>query len=75
MLYADNVLFLIHSWNTLYPIYFDKDRTLEQGRRVPKALGSTSPTVNDVAMAAKQLGFHFEVEASRSKQEQMHEQS
>ncbi len=39
----------------LWPIYFDRARSRSNGRRVPKKVAVNSPTVEDIAIAAKRL--------------------
>ncbi|MES1909168.1 MAG: hypothetical protein MHM6MM_001958 [Cercozoa sp. M6MM] len=41
----------------LYPAYFDKNRSIKQGRRVSKELAVKHPTAHDIAEAAAQLGL------------------
>ena len=55
----------IRQWHVLYPIYFDRDRTLEQGRRVSKDLCIAQPTLHDLAQGAKQCGYRVHIEASK----------
>jgi len=50
----------------LWPEYFDNSLTKNSGRRVPKKLASTSPTVEDIAKAAKKLKMTPKIERSKS---------
>lgn len=50
----------------LWPEYFDNSLTKNSGRRVPKKLASTSPTVEDIARAAKRLKLNPKIERSKS---------
>lgn len=54
--------FLIR-WNCVYPLYFDKGRSLAEGRRVPQALAIERPTTLHVTLALEYLGgFEFALE-------------
>ncbi|KAJ2781705.1 signal recognition particle subunit [Coemansia javaensis] len=44
-------------WVCLYPLYFDRGRSLRDGRRVPSALAVDAPHGRQVSMAAKEAGF------------------
>lgn len=44
----------------VWSIYFDINRTREQGRRVPKKLAVASPKVEELQRAAKRLGLQPE---------------
>jgi len=46
----------------LWPLYFDARRSREEGRRVPRRLAVDSPTVEEIATAAKALGLSPTVE-------------
>ncbi len=50
----------------LYPAYFDAGRTRDRGRRVAKKWAVESPTVDEVAAAAKALGLEPQVEAGKA---------
>ena len=50
----------------LYPAYFDVSRSREEGRRVAKRFAVESPTVQEVASAAKALGLEPKVEEDRA---------
>jgi signal recognition particle subunit SRP19 len=50
----------------LWPEYFDNSLTKNLGRRVPKKLASSSPTVEDIAKAAKRLKLKPKIERSKS---------
>lgn len=48
----------------IYPIYFDAERTVSQGRRVPKTLAKSNPQAKDVLNAiTKVLGLQAELES------------
>lgn len=49
----------------LYPAYFDAVRTRASGRRVAKKWAVESPTVEDVASAARALGLDPKVEPDK----------
>jgi signal recognition particle subunit SRP19 len=50
----------------LYPEYFTGKYTRAEGRRVSKKLAKPSPTVEDLAKAAKKLGLSPVVEKDKS---------
>lgn len=45
----------------LWPVYFDSNKTRQQGRRVPKNLAVASPKLEEIQKAAKDIGFQVEV--------------
>ena len=49
----------------LYPAYFDLGRSREDGRRVAKKFAIESPTVEEIAAAAKALGLQPQVEEGK----------
>lgn len=46
----------------LWPQYFDKNRPVRLGRRVPLGIATPEPTVQDLANAARKLGYQVEVD-------------
>jgi signal recognition particle subunit SRP19 len=50
----------------LYPAYFDLGRSRDQGRRVAKKWAVETPTVEEVAAAAKALGLQPQVEDDKA---------
>ena len=46
----------------IYPVYLNSERSIGQGRRVPKEACPKNPTVQDVAMLASKLGLRVVVE-------------
>lgn len=46
----------------LYPIYFDREATRDEGRRVPKNLAVENPKVESIAKAAKSLDLKPKIE-------------
>ncbi|MEM3586185.1 MAG: signal recognition particle subunit SRP19/SEC65 family protein [Candidatus Jordarchaeaceae archaeon] len=46
----------------LYPEYFDSKITRGKGRRVPLNISVPSPTLEELALVSKRLGYDFEVE-------------
>ena len=49
----------------LYPAYFDLGRSREDGRRVARKFAIESPTVEEIAAAAKALGLQPQVEEGK----------
>ncbi|ORX74793.1 signal recognition particle, SRP19 subunit [Linderina pennispora] len=45
-------------WVCLYPLYFDKARSVEQGRKVPQSLAVEQPFARQIAAAVKEVGFN-----------------
>ncbi|KUG19568.1 MAG: signal recognition particle subunit SRP19/SEC65 family protein [Methanomicrobiaceae archaeon] len=46
----------------LYPCYFDASLKRREGRRVPRSMAIKSPTITDLANAAKKAGLTYRVE-------------
>ncbi len=47
----------------LYPVYFDAERSREDGRRITRKAAVHAPTVEEIAAAADALGLKPKVEA------------
>ncbi|MEM2145672.1 MAG: signal recognition particle subunit SRP19/SEC65 family protein [Candidatus Jordarchaeaceae archaeon] len=47
----------------LYPEYFDSKITRGKGRKVPLKLSVPSPTLEELALVSKRLGYYFEMDA------------
>ncbi|MFO8133379.1 MAG: signal recognition particle subunit SRP19/SEC65 family protein [Thermoplasmatota archaeon] len=47
----------------LWPLYFDRGVSRQQGRRVPRDMAVKNPSVDDVAAAARKLQLDPEVDA------------
>jgi signal recognition particle subunit SRP19 len=45
----------------LWPIYFDSKKTRAEGRRIPKKLAKTSPTLGMIEKALRNLGFSYKL--------------
>ncbi|MCK4280969.1 MAG: signal recognition particle subunit SRP19/SEC65 family protein [Candidatus Lokiarchaeota archaeon] len=45
-----------------WPQYFDKNRTINQGRRLPKNLAIEKVTLDDIEKAVKALGYEYKIE-------------
>lgn len=50
----------------LWPEYFDKSLTKNQGRRVPLKLALNNPTTDEIAKAAKRLKLNPKVESNKA---------
>ncbi|UCG68994.1 MAG: signal recognition particle subunit SRP19/SEC65 family protein [Thermoplasmata archaeon] len=50
----------------LYPEYFTSKYSRSEGRRIPKKMAKSSPTVEDIEKAAKSLGLNPVVEKDKS---------
>ncbi|KAJ2742133.1 signal recognition particle subunit [Coemansia sp. BCRC 34301] len=53
-------------WICLYPLYFDKSRSVEKGRRVPLVLAIDSPHARQLSVAVKEVGFNVCYEPNKS---------
>lgn len=49
----------------VYPSYLARGASRTEGRRVPAALTVTDVTIEDLAQAAKRLGYRVEIEAGK----------
>jgi signal recognition particle subunit SRP19 len=49
----------------VYPAYVDRSISRSDGRRVPSGVGVADVTVEEIATAAKKLGYKAEVEADK----------
>ena len=45
----------------LWPVYFDANKTRDEGRRVPKKLAIPSPNLDEIQKAVKRMGLQPEV--------------
>jgi len=46
----------------IWPEYFDVKRSRSQGRRVPKRLAISNPTVDTISKVLMRLGYDFRIE-------------
>lgn len=49
----------------LYPVYFDREKSRSEGRRIPLHLAVEKPSTELMAKAATELGYEIEVEPER----------
>lgn len=54
------------SWKVLYPVYFDKQRTVKHGRRVPVEFAVDNPLAVTLADACRSLGFEPALELTKT---------
>ncbi len=47
---------------TLYPCYFDRDLTRNQGRRVPRGMAQEAPQIKAIHKAAKRAGLSARID-------------
>ncbi|KAI8921693.1 signal recognition particle, SRP19 subunit, partial [Entophlyctis helioformis] len=52
-------------WVCVYPVYFDQDKSWEEGRRVPKAAAVKDPAAVYIHRAVEMLGLEAAVEPAR----------
>lgn len=45
----------------IWPVYFDVNRSREEGRRVPKAQAVQSPKITEIQEAATKMGLAYEI--------------
>ena len=50
----------------IYPAYLDSQKTRAGGRRVPENLAVESPTVEEIELALKKIGYSSEIEQEKS---------
>jgi len=50
----------------LWPVYLDSSRTRKEGRRVPKSVAVSNPSVEELKGASETLGLEPEVEIGRA---------
>lgn len=50
----------------IYPIYFDSERSRNQGRRVNRKMAVKSPTLEIIAKTAASLGYKLEIEPEKA---------
>ncbi|KAJ2808743.1 signal recognition particle subunit [Coemansia furcata] len=53
-------------WVCLYPLYFDKSRSVEKGRRVPLSIAVEEPHARQMSVAVKEVGFNVCYEPNKS---------
>ena len=49
----------------IWPAYFEKDLTRNQGRKIPSNLAASNVTLKILEMAAESSGFEYEVEPDK----------
>jgi signal recognition particle subunit SRP19 len=49
-------------WKCIYPLYFDKKRSITEGRRVPQGQSITNPTCQHLIFACEGLNLPISVE-------------
>lgn len=54
------------NWQVIYPIYFDKNKTHKEGRRVSTELAVENPLAQNIANACKELGIHCIFESNKT---------
>jgi len=54
------------TWHCLYPIYFDKNRTRQEGRKVGKDMSVENPLAHTIAQAAANLGLKVAFEPDKT---------
>ncbi len=50
-----------HNKIVLWPVYFDANKTRDEGRRVTKNVAIPSPNLDEIQKAAKRIGLRPEV--------------
>ncbi|KAJ4462910.1 putative signal recognition particle subunit SRP19 [Paratrimastix pyriformis] len=49
-------------WHVVYPTYIDKEKTIQQGRRIGKELAVENPSATEIAECLKKMGIESVVE-------------
>jgi signal recognition particle subunit SEC65 len=55
----------MNSWTCIYPIYLDKSKSLENGRRIPFDFSIEKPSVIYIEKVCEYLGYEYQVELSK----------
>ena len=50
----------------IYPEYFNKDFSLNEGRKVPKEIAIKNPTISNIEKALRKLQIQFTIEKNKS---------
>ena len=50
----------------IYPTYLDSQKTRREGRRVPSDIAVEDPTVGEIELALKKIGYSSEIEQDKS---------
>lgn len=54
------------NWQCVYPVYFDKTRTRDEGRRVAKELAVENPLAREMAEAIARMGLNVVFEPTKT---------
>ena len=52
--------------NIVWPLYLDADRSRGDGRRVPLDLAVSDPSVEEISVAARQIGYSTDIDPTAS---------
>lgn len=52
-------------WVCVYPVYLDRQRSIEEGRKVAKETAIENPTAREMAFACQKLKLHCVIEVRR----------
>lgn len=52
-------------WAIIYPLYMDKTKSIQQGRRIPKQFALDKPKASDIYICCKQLGLECVLENNK----------
>ncbi len=52
--------------NVIWPAYLDEELSRSEGRRVPRSIAVTEPTVDEIARAAGQVGYDAVIEREKT---------
>lgn len=52
--------------NVIWPAAFDAECSRSEGRRVPRGLAITDPTVDEIAKAVQQVGYDAVIERDKT---------
>lgn len=55
----------VSTWQVIYPLYLDKEKTQALGRRVPKEKAVTNPTAEEIATVCKYFKLDHKLEKDK----------
>lgn len=61
----EELLMKTKGWRILYPIYFDKEVSRANGRKVPKELAVDTPDIDEIARVLQHFKIPFFVEINK----------
>eukprot|EP01096_Ripella_sp_DP13-Kostka_P008178 TRINITY_DN3045_c0_g1_i1.p1 TRINITY_DN3045_c0_g1~~TRINITY_DN3045_c0_g1_i1.p1 ORF type:complete len:157 (-),score=62.43 TRINITY_DN3045_c0_g1_i1:22-456(-) len=62
---ASTIVAEAKKWQTIYPAYINSQKTVQEGRRVPKSKCFENPTITQIAEACRTLGLSVVIEGNK----------